>query len=376
MKRRKTFKAFVISGKTISLFGTFFIFGIMIGILVFCLKPVSIATSTLVNSEQIYKSALESELPMPQKESGIKQIFDIVLGFDIKNPASIFGANSIFAAAEKGSPEHNILPTPENYIQTPVPTKETEEHNIEEIKISKGMAISNATKFEVNAEELASQPLEFKIDNNGAQVLIVHTHTTESYTDADKKSYTASDSDRSTDTSKNIVQVGNHICDVLNNEGIKTIHDTTVHDYPSFNGAYGRSMTTIQKNLKENPSIKVVLDIHRDGLIREDGTKLKVTTQINGEKTAQVMFVVGTNGSGLAHNNWHENLKLAAKLQKKANDMYPSLMRPINLREERFNQHLTLGSLIIEVGSNGNTLDEAVLGGEYIAKVIAAVLKS
>jgi len=158
-------------------------------------------------------------------------------------------------------------------------------------------------------------------------------------------------------------------------EGIEVIHDTTVHDYPSYSGAYTRSKATVTKNLEKYPSIKVVLDIHRDGIVREDGTKVKVSCEINGEKAAQCMFVVGSNAQ-LKHDYWRENMKIACKLQKYAEDNFPGLMRPIILRKERFNQQISKGAVIVEVGSNGNTLEEAKTGAKYMAKVISAVLKS
>ena len=170
------------------------------------------------------------------------------------------------------------------------------------------------------------------------------------------------------------MEVGNALCEVLEANGIKVIHDTTVHDYPAYNGSYDRCKATTLKNLEKYPSIKMVLDIHRDAIVRADGTKVKVACEINGEKCAQCMFVVGSNAN-LAHDNWQENLKLACKLQKKANEIYPDLMRAINLREERFNQQLSKGSLIIEVGSNGNTLAEAINGAKYMGEVIPLVLK-
>ena len=171
-----------------------------------------------------------------------------------------------------------------------------------------------------------------------------------------------------------MIAVGKALSEVLNSRGIKTIHDTTVHDYPAYNGSYERCKATVLANLAKYPSIKIVLDVHRDGIVREDGTKVKVACEVDGNKTAQCMFVVGTN-SELTHNNWQENLKLAAKIQNKANQMYSGFMRPINLRSERFNQQLSNGSIIIEVGSNGNTLNEAVYSAKLMGNVIAGLFE-
>lgn len=376
-KRKKSFKTIVISRKFMLRCGIFFLLGLALSAGFFLLKPANNAITTFAGSDELYKSVIEKELPNEQerteKGGAIKKVVQAILGFDPGDPKTILPGQSALFDAEDYAEETTIAEE-----QTPTPTPQAPQEPgkpIEEVKISKGMTVSNKTNYTVNAEAMAMQDLKFRIDKKGPQVLIVHTHTTESYTPNGQNEYTSSDSDRNTDPNKNIVQVGNAICDALNQAGIETIHDTTVHDYPSFNGAYGRSLSTVKKNLGEHPSIKVVLDVHRDGLVREDGTKLKVSTEIDGVKTAQVMFVVGSNASGLLHDNWKENMKFASKLQKKANELYPTLMRPINLREERFNEHTTLGSLIIEVGSNGNTLDEAVQGGTRIADVIAKVLK-
>ena len=260
-----------------------------------------------------------------------------------------------------------IEPTP-SAVPTPLPQEVIQS---ESIKIDKGMKVSNSTAYNVDPYDAANQPLGFSLDENGAQVLIMHTHTTESFAE---ETYIKGAPDRNLDETKNISAVGAAMARVFAEKGIGVIHDRTVHDYPSYNGAYQSAAATINKNLKENPGIKVVLDVHRDGITREDGTKVKLVTEIGGEKCAQIMLVVGTNVN-LAHNNWQENFKFASKIQAKAIDMFPSLMRPIDLRQERFNEQLTLGSLIVEVGSNGNTMEEAIRGGERIAEVICAVLK-
>ncbi len=268
------------------------------------------------------------------------------------------------AAPQESSPPPTAAPTPEP-TPTPAPTATP---YAEPVKNSSGMKINNATKFPADLSEAASRSLSFT-KGDGPLVLIMHTHTTESYIDS-----AAQNSDRSTDSSKNMIAIGEEIAAVLEQNGISTVHDTTVHDYPSYNGAYTRAMATIKANLEKYPSIQIVLDVHRDGLVKADGTKLKVVCDIDGKQTAQTMLVVGTNGLGLSHGNWKENLTFAAKIQKKACQDFPDLMRPLNLREERFNQHLTKGSLILEIGSNGNTMAEAKLGASKLASAIADVI--
>lgn len=241
----------------------------------------------------------------------------------------------------------------------------------ESITIDKGIKVSNATEYAVTPQEFVNKPLSFNLDESGPQVLIMHTHTTESFAE---ESYVKGAPDRNLDETKNVTAVGEAMTRVFLENGINAIHDKTVHDYPSYNSSYQSADKTIQKNIRNNPGIKVVLDVHRDGITREDGTKVKMVADINGEKTAQIMLVVGTD-TNLPHENWRENFKLASKIQAKAVEFYPSLMRPIDLRKERFNEQLTLGSLIIEVGSNGNTMEEAIRGGERIAEILSIVLK-
>ncbi len=255
---------------------------------------------------------------------------------------------------------------------TPEPTAEPQPKIQSEVrKVDKGLKVSNSTSFNVRPEDYIGAPLSFKLEGDSPQVLIMHTHTTESFSE---ESYVPGAPDRNLDETKNISAVGKAAAEVFCRNGINAIHDSTVHDYPSYNGAYQRAAATINKNLQNNKGIKVVLDIHRDGITREDGTKVKMVTDINGVPTAQIMLVVGTNAN-LKHDNWKENFKLASKIQAKAIEMYPSLMRPIDLREERFNEQLTNGSLIVEVGTNGNTLEEAVRGAQAISRVISEVLK-
>ena len=297
--------------------------------------------------------------------------FSALLGFDLKDAKTIlykyYAQFESVDAAEKTVESSPVLEIPKENTQIA-------EYNIEAVNIAKGMQVSNLSGLSVDAEGLAGEALHIKLDNTGPEVLIVHTHTTESFTDAGKTKYSSKESDRSTDNSKNMVAVGEVIKKILEENGIKVVHDTTVHDYPSYNGAYTRSMSTVKNNLDKYPSIKVVLDVHRDGIIREDGTKVKVLADISGETAAQCMFVVGSSAQ-LKHDNWQDNMRLACKLQNYANINYPGLMRPIILRKERFNQQVSSGAIIIEVGSNGNTLEEAKTGAKYMAKTLAAVLK-
>lgn len=349
------------------------------------IKPNPVADENQYSSSDDFHSMMISDvLPTDKRQKGsLKKLASVLLGFDPGNPETIFYDYSaqFHSIEDYADQTGTVYPSPmpqeaaKEKEQTPASPAPVEEKPISETSVSKGMSVSNATSYNVNASAFAAEQLPYTLDSNGPQILIVHTHTTESYTDSGKTKYTISESDRSTDESKNMIAVGNALAEVLNEKGIQTVHDTTVHDYPAYNGSYNRSKATVLANLKKHPSIKIVLDVHRDGIIRSDGTKVKVACDINGSKASQCMIVVGSDIL-LTHDYWRENMKLACKLQSKANEMYPGLMRPINLREQRFNQQLSKGALIIEVGSNGNTLNESVYSAKLFGNVIAALFNS
>ena len=165
------------------------------------------------------------------------------------------------------------------------------------------------------------------------------------------------------------------ITKALSDNGINVIHDKTIHDYPSYNGSYANCRKTVESYLNKYPSIKIVLDVHRDAIEREDGTKVKLVTEIDGEKAAQVMIVAGSDACGLEHPDWRENLKFAMKLQRRVNLYYPDLMRPVDLREERFNQDISVASVILEMGTNGNTLEEALVSAKCVGFALADMMQ-
>lgn len=229
--------------------------------------------------------------------------------------------------------------------------------------------IGNSTDFPLNPEDFLLKPPSFLKED--FSVLIVHTHTTESYTPSEKYNYTQTDTDRTRDKNYNMVAVGKEIEEILTSKGIKVYHDTTINDYPSYSGSYNKSAKAIENHIKTDKNIKIVLDVHRDAIVGKDGEKIKYTTTINGESTAKIMFVVGSNLSGLTHDNWAENMSFAVQLQRHTLSLYPDLCRPINFRSQRFNQQLAPGGIIVEVGTNANTLDEAILGARCFSISLA-----
>ncbi|NLY44365.1 MAG: stage II sporulation protein P [Clostridiaceae bacterium] len=336
---------------------------------------------------------------------------EVIMGFDIKKPSSILSSQilamkkhepEIIAAigtvdeshflygqeneyigdipyeeTDESSDDNTGFPIQEEGTEKPEDTIEEQERNIvkEDYDNIGGIYIKNETNYNVDIEKLLKEEVKIDLSGEGPHVLVVHTHTSEAYTPTKENNYTPSDPDRTENPRYNIVRVGEEIVKYLKEKGISVIHDKTIHDYPSYNGSYQQSLKTIQKHLNQNPSIKIVLDIHRDGLTLEDGTKLRVTSEIESKKVAQVMLVVGTDQGGLKHPNWKENLKFALKIQAKFQELYPGLARPILLSPGRYNQHATTGSLIIEVGGNGNALEEAIASSKYIAYTIAEVIE-
>lgn len=238
--------------------------------------------------------------------------------------------------------------------------------------------IKNQTGVKIDLKSELLQLPKIKIESgNSPQVLIVHTHTTECYMKEKRGYYTDTDKTRSLNDSENLVAVGNVLTEKLNKKGIVTIHATEKHDYPEYSGSYKRAEETIKKYLKKYPSIKVVVDLHRDSVSDGKGNKSALVTNINGKEAAQVMLVSGCeSGSVTGFPKWRENFRLAIKLQQTMEVMYPSLARPILFTSRKYNQHLTTGSLLIECGTEANTLDQAKYSAELLAESLAATLNT
>jgi len=232
-----------------------------------------------------------------------------------------------------------------------------------------GVYYKNKTDYQIDMDSIISGSADIKVSGSSPQVLIIHTHGSEAYEPEEGNTYIPSDPSRTQDKEHNMVRVGEEFCSVLEKNGISFIHDTALYDYPSYTGSYNRSMEAIDKYLEKYPSIKIVLDLHRDAL-EGDGKTYKVSASLPSKAPcAQVMLVIGTDYNGLSHPNWKENLAFAAKLQKAADKKYETLMRPMVISGSRYNQQATSGSLIVEIGTNGNTLNEALCAARLFADV-------
>ena len=261
-------------------------------------------------------------------------------------------------AADNGVPAKTLIPTdPEGYT------------------VCGRVYISNSTSHALSVPEL-QKPFAAALGEGEPQVLILHTHGSEAYTPVPGTGEIVWSGDyRTTDYRYNVVRVGDEMAEVLGAAGVSVLHDRTLYDYPNYTGAYDRALEAIRKYQERYPSIRFVLDVHRDAIEDGQGNQYKAVSEVGeGRTAAQMSLVMGSDGSGLEHPGWLENLRLAAAVQEDVLEHYPTLMRPVLLRNSRYNQHATTGSLLLEVGAAGNSPEEAVLSGRLFAERFAAVL--
>ena len=239
-------------------------------------------------------------------------------------------------------------------------------------------SIKNNTRQ--SAADLAAEienPLPFAIEpgSSDPQVLIMHTHATEDYRLSAGLWFAPGDGARSIDRSINMCAVGRVMADTLNAAGICTLHDETLNDYPSYTGSYANSRAVVQQYLAQYPSIKVVLDVHRDAIESEGGSRYAPVCTVAGRQAAQVMLICGCdNGTTVQLPAWRQNLRFAAAWERSMEGAYPGLTRPVLFSYRFYNQDLTTGSLLIEVGGHGNNLNEALYAGQLAAKGLAEAL--
>ena len=232
--------------------------------------------------------------------------------------------------------------------------------------------IKNSTGLSIDLQSELLQPLRFKVQKTAEpQVLIVHTHATESYMREDRDYYTAADLSRTTDNAANMINIGNIIAERLKVGGFSVLHDTTQHDKDSYSGSYDKAAKTITEYLKKYPSIKIVIDVHRDSISLGENNKSKPTVEIGGRKAAQVMLCMGSqSGAVTGFPNWKENFRLAARFQQTMEVMYPGLARPMLLMSKKYNEHLTTGSMLLEVGTEANSISEAAYSAELVGNCL------
>lgn len=223
---------------------------------------------------------------------------------------------------------------------------------------------------QLNADDLLARSMKIDTSSEGPKVLIYHTHSQEEFADSSPG-----------DPSTSIVGVGDYLTRLLNERGIETLHDTGVYDI--INGKLDRSNAyeyageAVSRILEENPTIEVLIDLHRDGVA--EGTHL--VTEVNGKPTAKIMFFNGlsrsrTNGNidYLANPYIQDNLAFSLQMQLDAEEKYPGFTRHIYLRAYRYNMHLMPKSLLVEAGAQTNTVEEMMNAMEVLSDMLYDVL--
>ena len=237
---------------------------------------------------------------------------------------------------------------------------------------AKAVDIKTNSALKPDVESLMTQPLSWDLTADEPTVLILHTHATESYTKVPGESYTESSAFRTLSEDYNMISLGDRLAELLEEGGISVIHDRQLHDHPSYSGSYSHARKSTAAYLAEHPSIRLVLDLHRDAS-GDNANQMRTLAQVDGQPSAQLMLVVGSNGSGLTHPDWEENLALALKLHSTCEGIAPGIMRYVNLRAQRFNQDLSHGALIVEVGAAGNSHAEALTAIDILAEGILSL---
>lgn len=227
--------------------------------------------------------------------------------------------------------------------------------------------------YRVDTEKLLSRPLDWHLADGQVRVLIVHTHASESYTKTPEQDYAETSQYRTLDTEYNMVAIGDRLAALLQEAGIGVLHDRELHDYPAYNSSYANARTAIEAYLQAYPTIRVVLDLHRDAVALADGSQYAPTAETDGEQVAKLMMVVGSDASGTEHPNWEENLSAALKMQALLERAVPDITRPTILRAQRYNQDLCAGAMLVEIGTAGNTFDEAMRAVPVLAQAITAL---
>lgn len=255
-----------------------------------------------------------------------------------------------------------------DFVESPpaatIPVRE--EAAIPDFSDSGEMSLYYASPEKPDIDALLRQPLSWNLREDPPAVLIVHTHTTESYTRTDEP-YLETSRWRTADQGYNMISIGDIVARELTQQGIRVVHDRKIHDYPSYNGAYVRTRKALETYLRQYPNLRLILDLHRDAA-GEGDKQMRTRAVVDGEPSAQLMLVMGTN-----YETYEQNLSVGLKLHAQLEDMYPGITRPLQLRAARFNQDLCPGALLVEVGSAGNTHVEARRAAKALANAVAAL---
>ena len=338
--------------------------------------------SRLAGSTQLATALLAAELGVSPQDGADLSGWDRLVLAQSSLLSGILPKGSLTTPEEEPSPQPE--PSPEVTVEPdPLPSATEEPDGIIPRTMVAGtsasyvnsgsVSIYNHTDYILDIDQLLADAPALTAGSDAPQVLIFHSHATEAYTPSGTDVYEESDSYRTLNTDQNMVRVGEEMVKIFEDAGIEVIHDTTLYDYPSYNEAYNRSSAGVAHWLEEYPSIQLVLDVHRDALAASDGTIYK-TVAGTVENCAQVMMVMGSDAMGQEHPNWRINLSLATSIQKALADKWSTLARPLVLRTSRFNQHQSTGEILLEVGTHGNTLQEAITAARLYARTVADMM--
>jgi len=254
------------------------------------------------------------------------------------------------------------------FVESPAPAApEVTEPTLPAYSAAEKPQLYYACRVTPDVDALMEAPLQWDLTGEDPSVLILHTHSTESYTRKNEP-YVESSNWRTLDENYNMLSIGRRVAQLLRDAGIGVIQDRTLHDYPSYNGSYVHARKTIQAYLEEYPTVRLILDLHRDASGGTD--QMRTLAEVEGKPSAQLMVVLGTN-----HKGYEENLSLGLKLHAQLQRQAAGIMRPLQLRSQRFNQDLCPGALLIEVGAAGNSHAEAMTAAEQLAKAVITLSK-
>ena len=271
-------------------------------------------------------------------------------------------------ASMETDPSQNIPPEETAaQVMAPLPSFSPEDTEFVKLKYH--------AQLKPDLEKLLCQDLRWDLAGDGPTVLILHSHATESYTQSKGENYKESSDYRTLDENYNMISIGEHLAEKLKEGGLGVIHAKDLHDYPSYSSSYVNSRKTVKAYLEKYPTIQLVLDLHRDAADDGFGGQMDTSATVDGKESARLMMVVGTNAGGMNHPNWEENLALALKLHVVLEKRYPGLCRTISFRKQRFNQDLSPGAMLIEVGAAGNTHAEALIAADALAQGILELAK-
>lgn len=307
----------------------------------------------------------------------------------LKNEVSSVSTEAVFDTVET-QPNDDVNKNPAPSIQdlyffdhTAVPDGETAIIPMDLSLSSSGAEyINNSTGYSPDTAKLLASALkdhiniEYLASSGSPIVLIVHTHATEAYSEDGAISYldTGGEYARSSDIKNNVVAVGRILAQELNNAGIPTLQSTILHDAAQYKDSYARSEETIRQYLEKYPSIRLVIDLHRDAIVRSNGALVRPVALSDGEAAAQVMCVVGSDWGGQSCPNWEGNLALALKLREALNSKTQNICRPPYLKSSTYNQELAPYSLLLEMGSSGNSLEEAGRSARLVANALFGLI--